>query len=89
MSDLLWLSDRQIKLIEPYFPPSHGVLRVDARRVISSITDVLRNGLRWRDAPAAFVPYKTIHNRFVRWSALGVFNRTLPPSRERRASPTG
>ena len=31
--------------------------------------------MRWRDAPAAYGPHKTIYNRFIRWSRLGVFNR--------------
>ncbi len=51
MSDLIWLSEAQMRRIEPYFPLSHGVPRVDDRRVISGIIFVLRNGLRWRDAP--------------------------------------
>jgi transposase len=38
---------------------------------------VIRSGLRWRDAPAAYWPHKTIYNRFIRWSRLGVFNRIL------------
>jgi len=33
------------------------------------------NGLRWRDAPAAYGPSNTLYNRFVRWSRLGVFDR--------------
>jgi putative transposase len=36
---------------------------------------VIRNGLRWRDAPKDYGPHKTIYNRFIRWSRLGVFNR--------------
>jgi putative transposase len=36
---------------------------------------VIRNGLRWRDAPKDYGPHKTIYNRFIRWSSLGVFNR--------------
>lgn len=75
MSDLIWLSDKQMKRIEPFFPLSHGIPRVDDRRVISGIIHVLRNGLRWRDAPADYGPAKTIYNRFIRWSRLGVFNR--------------
>ena len=51
MGDLIWLSGAQIRRIEPYFPLSHGVPRVDERRVISGIFFVIRNGLRWRDAP--------------------------------------
>jgi len=27
------------------------------------------------DAPKEYGPHKTIYNRFVRWSRLGVFNR--------------
>ena len=30
MSDLIWLSAMQMRRIEPYFPLSHGVPRVDA-----------------------------------------------------------
>ncbi|WP_404976276.1 transposase [Agrobacterium larrymoorei] len=32
------------------------------------------NGLRWQDTPREYGPYKTIYNRFIRWSRLGVFN---------------
>jgi transposase len=75
MSDLFWLSKAQMRRIEPYFPLSHGIPRVDDRRVISGIIFVIRNGLRWRDAPRDYGPHKTIYNRFIRWSRLGVFNR--------------
>lgn len=75
MSDLFWLSKAQMRRIEPYFPLSHGVPRVDDRRVLSGIIFVIRNGLRWRDAPKDYGPHKTIYNRFIRWSRLGVFNR--------------
>ena len=36
---------------------------------------VIKNGLRWRDPPREYGPHKTIYNRFVRWSRLGVFNK--------------
>ena len=52
-----------------------GVPRVDDRRVISGIIHVIRNGLMWRDVPERYGPHKTLYNRFVRWSAIGVFNR--------------
>jgi hypothetical protein len=48
---------------------------VDDRRVVSGIIYVIRHGLQWRDAPAAYGPHKTLYNRFVRWSRLGVFDR--------------
>ena len=75
MTDLIWLSEAQMRRIEPYFPLSHGVPRVDDRKVISGIIFVIRNGLRWRDAPVDYGPHKTIYNRFVRWSRLGVFSK--------------
>ncbi len=66
MGDLILLSEAQMRQIEPYFPLSHGVRRVDDRRVISGIVFVIRNGLRWLDVPRDYGPHKTIHNRFVR-----------------------
>ncbi len=73
MSDLIGLSEAQMRRIEPYFPLSHGVPRVDDRRIIIGIIFVIRNGLRWRDAPADYGPAKTIYNRFIRWSRMWVF----------------
>ena len=29
----------------------------------------------WRDAPAVYGPPKTLYNRFIRWSRIGVFDR--------------
>jgi len=48
---------------------------VDDRRVLSGIVHVVVNGLRWRDAPAVYGPHKTLYNRFVRWSRMGIFDR--------------
>jgi len=75
LSEVWMLSEAQMRRIEPYFPLSHGIPRVDDRRIVSGIIFVIRNGLRWRDAPPAYGPHKTIYNRFIRWSRLGVFNR--------------
>ena len=62
---------------------------MDDRRVLSEIIYVIRHGLQWRDAPPAYGPHKTLYNRFVRWSRMGVFDRIFaalaaeagPPSR--------
>ena len=75
MSDMFLLSDAQMARISPFFPLSHGVPRVDDRRVVSGIIFVIRNGLRWRDVPPSYGHHKTIYNRFIRWSELGVFGR--------------
>ena len=75
MGDLFLLSERQMGRIAPFFPLSHGVPRVDDRRVVSGIVYVIRNGLQWKDAPAGYGPPKTLYNRFIRWSRLDVFAR--------------
>jgi transposase len=64
-----------MKKIRPYFPRSHGVRRVDDRRVLSGIIYVIKHGLQWKDAPRKYGPHKTLYNRFVRWSENGIFNR--------------
>ena len=75
MADLFLLSQAQMHRIERYFPLSHGIARVDDRRIVSAIVFVIKNRLRWRDAPRDYGPHQTIYNRFVRWSRLGVFNK--------------
>ena len=87
MSDLFWLSRAQMRWLEPYFPLSDGVPRVDDRKIISGIIFVIRNGLRWRDAPKEYGPHKTIYNRFIRWSRLGVFNRIFAELAAKGAKP--
>ena len=77
MSDLFWLSEAQMERLRPFFPHSHGRPRVDDRRVLSGIVFVNRNGLRWRDAPEAYGPAKTLYNRFTRWGRMGVWARML------------
>ena len=87
MSDLFWLTSEQLRRIEPYFPLSHGIPRVDDLRVVSGIIHVIRNGLRWRDAPADYGPHKTLYNRFVRWSRMGVFDRIFQALAEDAGAP--
>src|SRR4028119_1809090 len=70
-----WRPPAQGERLNPYFPKPRGRPRVDDRRVLSGILHVLRNGLRWQDAPPVYGPHKTLYNRFARWSRLGVFAR--------------
>ena len=75
MADVFLLSEAQMRRIEGYFPLSRGIARVDDRRIVSAVVFVIRNGLRWRDEQRDYGPHKTIYNRFIRWSRLGVFNK--------------
>ncbi|NHO33434.1 transposase [Acetobacter sp. LMG 1636] len=75
VSELFLLSERQMGRIRPFFPLAHGVPRVGDRRVLSGIVYVIRNGLQWKDAPKACGLHRTLYNRFIRWTRLGVFDR--------------
>ena len=75
MSGLFLLNESQMARIAPFFPLAHGVPRVDDRRVVSGIVYVIKHGLQWKDAPKAYGPHKTLYNRFIRWSRMGVFDR--------------
>ena len=77
MSNHYWLTEEQMRRLCPYFPRSRGKPRVDDRRVLSGITFINRNGLRWCDAPADYGPPKTLYNRWKRWSDMGVFARIM------------
>ena len=73
-----WLSEAQFARLQPLLPNKpRGVPRVDDRRVISGIIHVIRGGLMWRDAPGASGPPKTLCNRFIRRSRIGVFDRVF------------
>jgi transposase len=61
--------------IRPHFPRLRGIPRVDDCRGLGGIIFVLKGGLRWRDAPPGYGPQKTLYNRFVRWSRMGVIDR--------------
>jgi transposase len=75
MSVPFLLTPAQMRRIRPHCPRSRGIPRVDDRRVLSGIIFVIKTGLRWRDAPPGCGPHKTLYNRFVRVSRMGVFSR--------------
>lgn len=60
MDYLFFLSEAQMRWIEPYFPLSHGIPRVDDRRIVSGIIYVIKHGLMWRDAPKDYGLHKII-----------------------------
>jgi transposase len=39
---------------------------------------VLSSMVPFEDAPRDYGPHKTLYNRFIRWSRLGVFDLCLP-----------
>ena len=75
MSEYFWLTEEQVERPRPSLPKSRGKPRVDDRQVLSGI--IYKNGLQWKEAPSIYGPPKTLYNRFVRWSRMGVFARIL------------
>ena len=72
------LSDFEWAAIKPFLPnKSHGVRRVNDRRVLNGIFWVLRSGAPWRDLPVCYGPRTTCYNRFVRWRKAGVWDRIM------------
>ena len=85
---LFLLSTAQMRRLSPHSPLSHGIPWVDDRRVLSGIIYVIRHSLQWRDAPAAYGPHKTLYNRFIRRSRVGVFDRWNGPQFDRTGGAT-
>ena len=73
------LTDEQWALIEPQVPPAAliGRRRVPPRTVWNGIFWVLRSGAPWRDLPERYGAWKTVYDRFRRWSREGLFQRML------------
>lgn len=50
---------------------------LDDRRFIEAVLWWRRTGVPWRDLPEVFGPWKTVFNRFDRWSKNGKWSRLL------------
>ena len=66
-------------LISPLLPPERGVSKagrpyLEHRQVMNGIFWVLCSGAPWRDLPERYGHWKTIYNRFNRWSKTGIIN---------------
>lgn len=68
------LTDEQWQVVEPLLPASGvaGRPRVDDRRVINGMLYKAKTGIAWRDLPQRYGSWKTVYNRFWRWSRTGV-----------------
>ncbi|QKV76040.1 IS5 family transposase [Amycolatopsis sp. Hca4] len=70
------LTDEQWQVIQPLLPVSgaKGRPRVDDRRVINGMLFKAKTGVAWRDLPERYGPWKTVYNRFWRWSRTGTLS---------------
>lgn len=77
MSEVYWLTGAQMDRLRPFFPKSRGKPRVDDRRVLSGIIFFQYNWLKWKHAPSADGPPKTLCNRWKRRSRMGAFSTIM------------
>lgn len=66
-------------IIQPFLPaesasPRAGRPWAEHRTIINGMFWVLCSGAPWRDLPERYGPWKTVYNRFNRWSKSGVIN---------------
>lgn len=54
-----------------------GRTGTDNRNFINAVLWVLRSGARWSDMPERYGKYKTVHKRFTRWAAKGVWDKVF------------
>jgi transposase len=74
------LSHAQWARIEGLLPGKAGDpgrTAADNRAFVNAVLWVLRSGARWSDLPPRYGPYKSVHKRFTRWAASGIWERVF------------
>ena len=66
-------------MIAPLSPrdPRRGQKWRDHRTVLNGIPWKLSTGVPWRDVPARYGPWQTLHARLLRWQRDGTWERLL------------
>ena len=74
------LSDEIWAVLEPILPGRKGEWggqALDNRQFLNGVFWVLRTGRAWRELPAAYGKWGTVHQRFNRWRESGVWEKIL------------
>jgi transposase len=74
------LTDEMWARIEPLMPPAKGPMGPPFRPhrpVVEGAIYRLRAGIPWRDLPAEFGAWSTVHRRHQAWSLDGTWDRIL------------
>ena len=70
------LSDAEWKRIEGILPVRTGPRsKRGDRDFVNAVIWRVRTGVPWRDLPERFGSWKTVYNRFDRWSKAGIWKR--------------
>lgn len=72
------LTDLEWEYVEPYLPVGeYGPYPARLRKQFEGVIWKFRSGAQWREMPAEFGPWSTVHNRFRQWRDAGVFETLL------------
>jgi transposase len=74
------LNERQWNRIADRLPgrkETVGRTAADNRVFVNGVLWVLRSGARWSDLPERYGKYKSVHKRFARWAASGVWEHVF------------
>lgn len=72
------LNEKQWKAIEKMLPGKkgdRGRTAKDNRTFVNGVLWILRSGARWSDLPERYGKYKSVHQRFSRWSKAKVWEK--------------
>ena len=96
------LTDAQWVKLEPLLKPPRGnrhaggrPRKYELRRVVDALLYVVKTGCQWRQLPANFPPWLSVHQQFRAWRDDGTWERVTKTLREqgrkaagRNATPT-
>ena len=72
------LTDQEWEFIESYLPiGEYGPYPTRLRQQFEGVIWKFRSGAQWREMPATFGAWSTVHNRFRQWRDSGVFEALL------------
>lgn len=74
LTDARW--GRVAPLLPPQKPPT-GRPAHDHRAILAGMLWVARTGASWRELPARFGPWPTVHGRYQRWRRAGIWQQIL------------
>ena len=74
------LTNEQWEKIRPFLPEQNrgrGRRWLDLRTSVNGILWILGTGAPWRDLPERYGKWKSVYNRYVRWSREGIWDKIL------------
>lgn len=74
------MTDEQWQRMKDRLPPDHGRAGRQPqpnRSMVNAVLWILRSGAPWRDLPARYPKWKSVHTRFLRWSKRGIWRQVL------------